>query len=173
MATTQPSRPSTFVGGRSRTACRFYGAKYGTVWVGSNGYLTFGSGDLEYRPTFENHFDLQRLAPLFTDLDPSLGGDVWWQQMDDRLVISFDAVPHVDPLFGDHTFQVWMFFDGRIVLLYDTLTGVEALTGLSTGGGVPEPFLASDLSSDYGICADIFSDGFESGDTSLWSSASP
>lgn len=158
-------KPVSLGGGKE---VRFYGAKHSTVWVGSNGFLTFGAGDLEYRPTLENHFDLERLAPLFTDLDPSIGGDVWWMQMDDRLVVSFDAVPHVDPLFGTQTFQVWMFFDGRIFVLYDALTGADALSGLSQGGGVPEPFLASDLSTDYAVCPEIFSDDFESGDLSMW-----
>lgn len=46
-------------------------------------------------------------------------------QTDDRLVVSFEAVSHVDPLFGNQTFQVWMFFDGRIFLLSDALTGVD------------------------------------------------
>ncbi len=56
---------------------QFYGQSYTQVFVGSNGYVTFGSGDTTY---FETPSWLAsgpaRIAPLFDDQETSSGGSI-------------------------------------------------------------------------------------------------
>jgi len=49
----------------------YFGRTYSSVFVGSNGYLTFGQGDDSYSATEPVHNALPRISALFTDLDPS------------------------------------------------------------------------------------------------------
>ncbi len=124
---------------------QLYGASYDSVFVGSNGYLTFEQGDTS---VFENplaHFRLPRVSGLFDDLDPSGGGTVSWKQLSDRLMVTFEDVPQFST--GDvNSFQVELHFDGTITLTYLMLGARDGLAGLSRGGGTPQGFSPSDLS---------------------------
>ncbi len=132
-----------------------YGTSYDAFYVGSNGYITFLSGDANFFPTLGAHFDQPRISGLFTDLYPV--GNVSWKQTADRVAVTFD---HVTDLFSGstNTFQIELFFDGRIRLTYLDLSAVEAIVGLSRGLGVPPDFIASDFTA-YGMCAARDSDG--------------
>jgi hypothetical protein len=127
-----------------------YGRQTNVFFIGSNGYLTFDAGDEEYEVSPTNHFALPRISAFYHDLDPSDGGTVSWQQLDDRAVVSFVQVREFD---GPATvsFQVEMFFDGRIRLTYLGLGVVVGLAGLSAGVGLPADFVGSDFSS-YDAC---------------------
>ncbi|MCP4837647.1 MAG: S8 family serine peptidase, partial [Phycisphaera sp.] len=57
----------------------FYGSVYDVAFVGSNGYLTFESGDTAYNESIAAHFDRPRISMLFDDLNPSAGGSVSWR----------------------------------------------------------------------------------------------
>ncbi|UCG34530.1 MAG: S8 family serine peptidase, partial [Phycisphaerales bacterium] len=45
-----------------------YGVSYSSFYVGTNGYITFGSGYSGYTETLANHFLLPRISALFDDL---------------------------------------------------------------------------------------------------------
>eukprot|EP00873_Tetraselmis_striata_P029444 jgi/Tetstr1/449708/TSEL_036776.t1 len=49
----------------------YFGRTFDSVFVGSNGYLTFDEGDRSYSASTEQHHALFRISGLFTDLDPS------------------------------------------------------------------------------------------------------
>src|SRR5204863_3593994 len=83
------SQPITLAG-NSRVS--LYGKSTNVFFIGSNGYLTFGSTNRAYDATFSTHFALPRIAGLFTDLDPTSGGQVSWQQLGDRAVVTFQNV---------------------------------------------------------------------------------
>ena len=123
-----------------------YGANYGSFYVGSNGYVTFGSGDDEYVETMTAHFDLPRISALFDDLSPQDGGQVSWKQLPDRVAVTFQNVPEYGST-NSNTFQIELYFNGRIVLSYLGLDCVDGLAGLSRGQGRPADFVESDLSA--------------------------
>jgi subtilisin family serine protease len=123
----------------------FYGRRYGTIFVGSNGYITFVSGDSQRLESLENHFDLPRISALFDDLDPSAGGTVSWKQLDDRVVVTFENVPEFS-LSNANSFQVEMFYNGKIRITYLDIAANDGLVGLSEGYGLPVYFVESDLS---------------------------
>ncbi len=127
---------------------RLYGQEYSTLYVGSNGYITLGAGDRVFSPTLANHFRLPRVSPLFVDLNPADGGTISWQQTADRVAISYVDVPRFSAG-GRNSFQVEMFFDGRIRLTYlqiDAVAASAVVVGLSRGLGTPADFLASNFS---------------------------
>ena len=56
-----------------------YGVSYGSFYVGSNGYITFGQSDTDYTESLDDHFSLPRISALFDDLTPTTGSVSWKQ----------------------------------------------------------------------------------------------
>jgi hypothetical protein len=127
-----------------------YGAAYSGFYVGSNGYVTFGSGDTDYSETLEDHFDLPRISALFDDLHPGNGGSVSYKQLDDRIVVTWEEVPEYSNT-GANTFQIEMFFDGMLTISYLGISASDGLAGLSEGVGLDPDYFPSDLSG-LGAC---------------------
>ncbi|MHC4640861.1 MAG: S8 family serine peptidase [Planctomycetota bacterium] len=134
----------------------FYGTSYNTIYIGSNGYITFVSGDAHYFESFENHFDLPRISALFDDLDPSAGGTVSWKQLDDRIAVTFEDVPEFS-LSNANSFQIEIFYNDKIRITYLNIAAGDGLAGLSEGYGIPLYFVESDLSG-YCVIGDLDSD---------------
>lgn len=131
-------------------AILFYGQSYTTLFVNANGNITLDSSDSDSTETIEDHFSQPRISLLFDDLDPSEGGAVSYKQLSDRIVVTWLNVPE-DNGANTNTFQVELYFDGRIQLAWLQIDATDGLVGFSTGDGVPVDFLPSDLSS-YGPC---------------------
>ncbi len=130
----------------------FYGMWYNHFYIGSNGYITFGDGDVEFEPSLENHFDMPRISALFTDLAPPDDECISYKNLSDRLAVTFEDVP----LYGDknakNSFQVEIFYvDGTIRITWLKVAPAICVTGLSEGYGLPPLFVESDL-SEYLPC---------------------
>ncbi len=123
-----------------------YGHATNTLEVGSNGYLTFGPGDSDMTETLIDHFNRRRVTGFFRDLHPGQGGSISWRQLDDRVAFTWLNVPEFD-LVNSNSFQIELFFDGRIRLSYLKVDATFGLAGLSQGLGLPAGFDESDLSS--------------------------
>lgn len=122
-----------------------YGHRTNVIFIGSNGYVTMDAGDDEYAESIASHFRLRRVAALFDDLDPSVGGRISWQQLSNRVAVTFLDVPHYDSLRRTNRFQIELFFDGRLRLTYLNVPSYDGLMGLSDGQGVPAGFAESDF----------------------------
>ena len=127
-----------------------YGVAYDRLYVGSNGYITFGSGDADYTESLADHFDLPRLSGLFDDLYPPSGGTVSWTQLVDRVVVTFEDISEFSAS-NLNNFQFELFFDGTIRIAYLNVDAADGLAGISEGAGIPADFVESDLSA-YGLC---------------------
>ncbi len=103
----------------------FYGEAYDTVYVHSNGFLTFEE------PTTSPMFHPQCLplpetsgvaiVPLRVDLDPAQGGMVRYAKVNEGFVVMFEDVPlHAAPQ-QRFTFQVVLTRDGRVVFNYNQI----------------------------------------------------
>jgi len=122
-----------------------FGVDFAGFYVGSNGYITFSEGDNDYSESLADHFRTIRISALFNDLNPSWGGMVSRKQLADRVVVTWENVPE----FGgsnSNTFQVEMFFDGRIRLSWLGIGTDNCIVGLSDGLGVPDEFEEIDFS---------------------------
>ncbi len=130
---------------------------FASFYVGSNGYITFGEGDNEHSESLSEHFDTKRISALFEDLNPSGGGVVSWKELTDRAVVTWENVPEYGSR-NSNTFQIEMFFDGRIQLSWLTVEAVNGTVGLSDGLGVPDDFEETDISEDYPLLPPVLMD---------------
>jgi endonuclease I len=139
---------------------KLYGVSYPSVYVGSNGYLTFASADSTHSESLTSHFVRARISALFDDLNPGAGGSVSWRQLPDRLAVTWQGVPHFGSG-GSNSFQVELFLDGRIRMTWLGITSAAGIVGLSRGSGVPADFSASDFVSypADAVAIDFFSPG--------------
>ncbi len=131
-----------------------YNTRSNVLYVGSNGYLTMESGDTACSPSFTSHFALPRVSALYQDLNPGAGGMVTWKQLSDRVAVTWLAVPIYGSRTQTNSFQVEMFFDGRIRITYLSLNTPGGLVGLSAGMGQQANFVPSDFTA-YGTCRSV------------------
>lgn len=131
-------------------AVKFYGTNYDTFYIGSNGYITFESGDTHYFEQLAEHFALPRIAALFDDLNPLTGGTISYKELADRVVVTFQNI-HEFSQIATNSFQIEMFFYGKIRITFLNIAAVDGLTGLSQGNGVPVYYSESNL-SEYDVC---------------------
>ncbi len=141
-------------------AVQIYGQSFTSFYVGSNGYITFSTSDTDYTEDFDDHFDTLRVSGLFDDLNPANGGQVYTQQLADRVVISYDMVPEFSNT-GANTFQIELHFNGTIVISWERIDTGDAIAGISEGLGVDPDFIMSDLSTfpAPSCAADLNGDG--------------
>ena len=112
----------------------FFGVSYDKVFIGTNGYITFGAGDTSTNPSASALATaLPRIAPLWADLDASSEGNIYYNRLEGRHVITWDAVPQA--LYsGKSTAQAVLYDDGRIAFVYKNVKARSSLIGLSPGG---------------------------------------
>ena len=137
----------TLTGGMSVS---LYGTSYIGFFPASNGYISFNHGQSDSGESLEDHFNLPRISALFDDLNPERGGPVVWQQFSDRVAVTWQSIPEFQTS-NSNTFQIEMFFDGRIRMSYLEIAAVDGLAGLSKGERLPDDFYPSDLSAS-GVC---------------------
>ena len=73
-----------------------------------------------------------RIAPLWADLDPTAGGNVFVKAEAARMVITWKDIPlwhQTEP----NTYQIVLFADGRIRFNYGTVDAKAGVTGISNG----------------------------------------
>ncbi|MFL6292847.1 MAG: hypothetical protein ACJ759_18290 [Thermoanaerobaculia bacterium] len=118
---------------------RFYKKLYTTVYVHSDGNLTFKAPDAAStdRSLFRLISDPPRVAPLFADLDPSAspeGGGVHVATSRTKIVVTWLDVPSFGTT-NRNTFQVVLHSSGRITFAYGRLDAQEAVVGVAPGTG--------------------------------------
>jgi hypothetical protein len=110
---------------------------YDSLWVNSDGNLTFGAADADSSARSLERFlaGPPRIAALFTDLDPSSAGGVYVSFPPERVRVTWLEVP----IFGDNgmvnTFQVTLFTTGRANVAYgDRVDAADAIVGAAPFG---------------------------------------
>jgi uncharacterized protein (TIGR03437 family) len=117
----------------------YFAASYQSVYVNSDGNLTFGAGDAatSERSLGRMSGGPPRIAGLFRDLDPSRAtSGVRVLAEASRVVVSWVNVPEFQDLgFGTpQTFQIRLYPDGRIQFAFSDVRTLEAVVGISPGG---------------------------------------
>lgn len=113
----------------------FYGRRVTSLFVNSDGNLTFGARD---NASTERGIErlvsgAPRVAPFFADLDPSAGGRVFMDSSAEATTVTWCAVPG----FGKPetmTVQAVLFPDGAIEFRFATPTLADGIVALSPGG---------------------------------------
>jgi hypothetical protein len=114
----------------------FFGSTYGSVFVNSDGNLTFGQGDGMTADRTLSRFltGSPRIALFYADLDPSAGGSVTVRHDDAQTVtISYLGVPAWGSSQGN-TAHVTLKSSGEIDFGYDAVSIPSVIVGVSRGG---------------------------------------
>ncbi|MBI2816926.1 MAG: hypothetical protein HYX72_08295 [Acidobacteria bacterium] len=131
----------------------FFDNTYTSVFINSDGNLTFGQGDTATSERSLARFlgGSPRVAPYFADMDPSSGGRLTYSSSATRFIVTWDEVPEWarSGRGPAETFQVILSFDGAIQFSYAGIRGNQAVVGISPGTFYGVPNLA-DLSQTTG-----------------------
>jgi hypothetical protein len=118
----------------------FFGVTYQQIFVNSDGNATFTAGDAASTDRSFGRFTggLPRLAPLFTDLDPTQaqpGQGVLVTSEPGRFVVSWAGVPLYSQVGGGRpqTFQMRLYPDGRIEFCWSGVDLTDAVVGIAPG----------------------------------------
>jgi hypothetical protein len=113
----------------------YYGTNRTVAFLGTNGYITFNSGDSNYTESIPQFNTLPRIAAFFDDLYGRSQGCTYYNLLPDRLVVTYNNVQHYS-FGGSNTIQMILFRDGRIQFGY---RGITALTTGTIVGLTPGP----------------------------------
>ncbi|MFH2056835.1 MAG: dockerin type I repeat-containing protein, partial [bacterium] len=118
----------------------FYENAYTDLYIGSNGVLTFSSGNSTTSNVSIPNTGVPNnmIAMWWDDLDPSSGGTVYSYQdaANGRFIVTFDAVPnyYYSGATGSLTFQAILYANGMMTLQYNSMQpGIDNLEGATIG----------------------------------------
>jgi hypothetical protein len=138
----------------------FYGQNRTSIWVCSNGFAQFGDSDNTiYNTSLPNSYMGHMLVPFWHDLNPSSGGEVYYQSLPAQhiFVVSWVNVPYYSGG-GSNTFQIVLYDqdyygsvtgDGHIVFQYNDTNGYNSCTiGVQNGGTAVQYVYNNNYDSD-------------------------
>jgi len=118
----------------------FYGIDHDSVWVGTNGSLSFAvelDADFTFSEGDSFFDDIASVMPMYADyLMASAGAESIVETSQDRLVVTWNGVSNFDIHESTVTMQAVLYPDGRIEFNYGDLTTIPLLhiIGISPGG---------------------------------------
>ena len=100
----------------------YFGQSFTSVFVSSNGFITFGEGSDQYDNYALPGTDMpaNEIAAFHTDLNPGASGDIYYLNEADRTIIQYENVARYNGT-GTVTFQIVLKNDGAIELRYKDL----------------------------------------------------
>ena len=104
----------------------YYGIVYDQFRISPNGWLGFGSDWDDYHNYAIPRTDAPRPAifSFWDDLDPLQGGNVYYYQDPDSLIIWFNNVIHYPGMYnGTYDFEMILYKTGDILLQYNSMIG--------------------------------------------------
>ncbi|MDX9973928.1 MAG: dockerin type I domain-containing protein, partial [FCB group bacterium] len=129
-----------------RAPLPFFGTDERTIALAPNGYIATATDMADQVrasslysflfPSMESHFSFPKISFLFSDLSPPSGGVVWFKDLDDRFVLTFERVPEFTSNRGN-TVQLELYYNGRIRITWLEVNAGNAIVGLSDGNGIP------------------------------------
>ncbi|HEV2845750.1 MAG TPA: hypothetical protein VG477_12940, partial [Thermoanaerobaculia bacterium] len=117
----------------------YQGGSYNTVFVNSNGNLTFGAGSTDFSETVAEFLaGPPMIAPRWDDLDAGDGVVIASPDDDDKITFHFVSVPEFFSTSPNY-FSVELDEDGEIEMTYGATSRTDGLTGVTKGNGSPDP----------------------------------
>ena len=113
----------------------FYGRRFTSLFVNSDGNLTFAEGDhaSTERGLQRLASGAPRIAPFFADLDPSAGGRVFFDSAADATTVTWCGVPGFG-MSKTITVQAVLFSSGAIEFRFGSADLTEGIVAVSPGG---------------------------------------
>jgi len=111
----------------------FLGASYSTIHVNTDGNITLGAGDpAAPRDAARLIGGSPRIAPLFNDLNPEVGGSIHASVRATEVVITWMDVPEFG-IANKNTFQLTLKNTGEIVFAYQSIDADFGVVGVAEG----------------------------------------
>lgn len=106
-----------------------------SVFVNSNGNLTFGVGDTDFSESEAEFLSSPpRIAGLWDDLNPSRGGMICFEETNTSFTVNYIEVPEFFN-FGANTFSIVIKKDAdQAEISWGDITSTDGLAGVSCGG---------------------------------------
>lgn len=114
----------------------FYGTSYSSVYINSDGNLTFGTADGESADRSAQRFltGAPRIAALYSDLNPAAGGSVTYGKPDaDTFVVKYENVPLYGKS-GGNSATIRIDKTGKVAISLGSVSGASYVVGVSKGG---------------------------------------
>jgi hypothetical protein len=149
------------------TSVRFGGSSFSELYIGSNGYITFGSGDTRYDNAISAHYDMPRISIGFMDLDPSRSRSmIRYLISSEYVIVWYSDVPMRFNSRQTLNAQIRIWYDGRINMAWANVprTSERMVVGISVGT-MPNTWENTDLlelaEDNTGIDCDATPDLYE------------
>jgi hypothetical protein len=117
----------------------FYGVDYSSVFVSTNGFVTFDEGSNAWSNYLDELFLHPGISALRSDLNPAAGGSVIVDETSilglEVLAVTWRGVPRYGRT-EPNDVQMVLDADGTITLTYLTVGVTDALIGLAAGPGI-------------------------------------
>ena len=115
----------------------YYGNVYDSIQICTNGWASFTSTSTTYTNTgIPNSAEPNNLlAAFWDDLNPNLGGTIYYRSEPNRFIIQYQDIQHYGGS-GPMQFQIILNSDGSIVYQYEQVEGVgESTVGIENAAG--------------------------------------
>jgi hypothetical protein len=117
-------------------AVHFAGQSYLTVYVGSNGFVTFDDSRFAMQLNLPAHYKRVMASVLYSDLNPEQGGVIRYTETAEFLLVSWEEVPEYaeEPATAPkQSFQMKLWNDGHLDMRWPTYTPSQnaVIVGLS------------------------------------------
>jgi hypothetical protein len=116
----------------------FGGKTYSSIYVNSNGFITFEEGSTGYECVNCLLSGPPRIIGFWHDLNPDEGGTINLEQVENDFYIKFDRVPKYGTT-NNVTFTIILRPDGTFAVVYGENTIPYGLAGFSVGRNVSDP----------------------------------
>ena len=146
----------------------FLGTNYSSVFINSDGNITFTQGDSAHTDRDLTRFNggVPRIAVLFDDLDPTLqDGGIYYNVLPDRFLITWNLIREFEGILPN-TVQLALFPDGSFEITYGSVGANSLIVGWTAGqnlqtinlrdlskssGGLPSGPIAENFSDQTSI----------------------
>lgn len=116
----------------------FFGVSYDSVFVNSNGSLSFSDGDSDWSESAGEFLNGVPRIAVWDDWNPAVSGTIETETGSDWFTISFSDVPQ----FGNsdsNTFSFTLFTDNSFEILLSSFNSSDMLVGITSGNGDADP----------------------------------
>ncbi|MGC4071351.1 MAG: hypothetical protein QM760_02290 [Nibricoccus sp.] len=135
------------------TAPLVFGTTYNQLYIGTNGFVTFGSGDTASVGSLPAQFHMgqPRISTYWRDLEPNAGGEISCQLITtpgaERTAITWENVPFYRDPVHRVSMQLELWRNGVITITWlGSTAAADGIVGISSGLGQPSPFFETDFS---------------------------
>jgi len=133
----------------------FYEVHYDTIYINSNGLISFGSPQYDYsHPSIPSKNEPDNfIAPFLKDQNPADGGTIYFKEYTNHLIVQYEAVAPYSGT-GSYTYQAVLHSSGLIEFFYKEMLGeVQIATiGLENADGTSglelahnQPYIQNEL----------------------------